>query len=341
MNEIRAVVYGVGAMGSLATRLLLERGVQIVGAIARSPDKVGKDLGEVAGLGKTLDILVESDARTVLARGADIAVVCVSSYLNTMRDHFATCLESGVNVVTIEEETVFPWHTSPELASQLDTLARENGVSLAASGAQDVFWLHLVSTLLGASHHIESVEGHCCWNVDDYGPEVAQHVRVGEMADAFQQYVAKHGWPEFVARNTLEALVSRLGLSVKSITSSVKPVVADKSTTCHCLGIEISPGKLLGTIDTTLLETEEGPRFSFSMEGRVYLPGETDLNEWFIHGEPNLQLRNDAVPTRFITCSSMINRIPDIICAAPGLISLDQLGEPRYRHGNLSIHLDK
>ena len=341
MNEIRAVVYGVGAMGSLATRLLLERGVRIVGAVARSPDKVGKDLGDVAGLGETLDIPVESDAQSVLARGADIAVVCVSSYLSTMRDHFAICLESGVNVVTIEEETVFPWKSSPELASELDAIARENGVSLAASGAQDVFWLHLVSTLLGASHRIEFVEGYCSWNVDDYGPEVAKHVRVGETVDSFQQYVADHGWPEFVARNTLEALISRLGLSVKSIDSGVKPVVADESTTCQCLGIVISPGSLLGTVDTTLIETEEGPKFTFSMEGRVYRPGGTDSNEWRIRGEPNLHLRNDAVPTRFITCSSAINRIPDVIRAAPGLISLDQLGEPRYRYGNLATHLDE
>ncbi len=340
VNEIRVVIYGVGAMGSLATRLLLERGARIVGAVGRSPTKVGKDLGEVAGLGETLGIPVESDSRAVLAKGADIAVVCVSSYLNTMRDHFAVCLESGVNVITIEEETVFPWQTAPDLAAELDAIARANGVSLAASGAQDVFWLHLVSTLLGASHRIDSVEGLCSWSVDDYGPEVAKHVHVGDSAATFERYVADHGWPEFAARNTLEALIARLGLTVKSIQSDVKPVVTDEAVHCHCLNTTVSPGELLGTIDTTSVETEEGPRIALSMEGRVYRPGETDINEWQVRGEPDLNLRNDAVPSRFITCSSMINRIPDVIHAAPGLISLDRLGEPRYRHGNLAAHLE-
>ena len=51
MRRIKAVVYGVGAMNSVATRLMLEKGVDIVGALARSPDKVGRDLGDVAGLG--------------------------------------------------------------------------------------------------------------------------------------------------------------------------------------------------------------------------------------------------------------------------------------------------
>ena len=48
-RPVRAVVYGVGEMGSIVTRLLVERGAEIVGAIARSDSKVGRDLGEVAG----------------------------------------------------------------------------------------------------------------------------------------------------------------------------------------------------------------------------------------------------------------------------------------------------
>lgn len=58
-RDVRAIVYGVGAMGSILTRLLLDKGVQIVGAVGRSPEKVGRDLGEVAGLGRLLGVAVE------------------------------------------------------------------------------------------------------------------------------------------------------------------------------------------------------------------------------------------------------------------------------------------
>ena len=117
MHDLRAVVYGVGAMGSILTRLLLDKGVQIVGAVGRSPEKVGRDLGDVAGLGRKLDTVIDSDPHRVLAKGADIVVVCVSSYLSTMRNHFAVCLEHGANVITIEEETVYPWTTAPREAA--------------------------------------------------------------------------------------------------------------------------------------------------------------------------------------------------------------------------------
>ncbi|MGI9569103.1 MAG: dihydrodipicolinate reductase, partial [Desulfobulbia bacterium] len=69
MNKpIRVIVYGVGAMGSIITRLLLEKSVDIVGAIGRSPNKVGRDLGDVAGIGRKLDVIVEDNAEKVLSR---------------------------------------------------------------------------------------------------------------------------------------------------------------------------------------------------------------------------------------------------------------------------------
>lgn len=330
-DPIRAIVYGVGAMGALVTRLLTERGVHIVGAIGRSPLKVGRDLGEVASLCDPLGVTVEADAASVLQRGADIAFVCVGSYLTQMHETFALCLQHGVNVVTIEEETVFPWTTSPHLSDSLDRIAKANGVTLAASGAQDVFWINLVATLLGASHTVDKVLGRCRWNVDDYGPEVAKHLRVGQSKAEFERFVKDQGWPEFVARQTLEALIARLRLTVCNIKSDVVPLVGDTPTRCRSLNVDVAAGEVIGTIDRTIVATEEGPVFEFQMEGRVYAAGETDTNHWEVFGEPNLQLTNAGVSYRFATCSTLVNRLPDVIAAEPGLISLDRMGPPRFQ----------
>jgi 4-hydroxy-tetrahydrodipicolinate reductase len=339
VREVRAVVYGVGAMGSIMARLLLDKGVEIVGAVGRSPEKVGRDLGEVAGLGRPLGVTVESDPRRALAAGADVALVSVASYLSVMFDHFRVCLEHGANVVTIEEEAVYPWGTAAELAVELDAIAKANGVTLAASGAQDVFWLHLVGTLLGASHRVDAVDGYCSWNADDYGPEVAAHCHVGESAGEFEAYIAEHGWPDFVARATLEALVHELGLTTGRVSCTVAPVLAETDTPSRGLGRVVPAGHVLGVKDATTIETEEGPRFRFTMDGRVYREGEADVNEWRVAGEPSLHLRNDAVPTRLITCTSVVNRIPDVINAEPGLVTLDALGKPSYKHFPLGHYL--
>ena len=139
---------------------------------------------------------------------------------------------------------------------------------------------------------------------------------------------------EFVARPNLEVLVADARLNVVDVTSSVEPVLATRDTPSLSVGT-VSAGRLLGVVDSTTVETVEGPGFSFAMAGRIYEPGDSDTNEWTIRGEPDLHLRNDPVPYRTVTCTSVVNRIPDVIAALPGLITLDQLPPARYYHGVL------
>src|SRR5437763_17070772 len=100
-------------MNSIATRLMIEKGVDIVGALARSPEKVGRDLGDVAGLGQQTGVVVEDDPERVLStRQADIAVIAVASYMSEMYEHLRLCAEHGVNAVTLSEEALYPRNTS-------------------------------------------------------------------------------------------------------------------------------------------------------------------------------------------------------------------------------------
>jgi 2,4-diaminopentanoate dehydrogenase len=334
VRPVRVVVYGVGAMGAIITRLLVDKGARLVGAVGRSSTKVGRDLGDVAGLGTPLGVTVEDDADAVLGRaGADVAVVAVSSYLETMYDHFRICLEHGANVVTIEEESFFPWATAPSLARELDELAKRHGVTVLATGAQDLYWMTLPCALMGAAHRVDSVHGRTSWNVDDYGPEVAKHVWAGATREEFESHVAREGWPPFVVRNTLDAIVADAGLTADGVQTSVQPVLAEVETPSRSLGRAVAPGQLLGVVDTATLTTREGPTFTFEQTGCVYGPGQSDINEWVVRGEPDeLRLRNDRVPTKLATCTQVVNRIPDLIRAAPGLVTVAELPRIRYRH---------
>lgn len=328
-------------MGSIITRLLIEKGATVVGAVGRSAGKVGRDLGEVAGLNFELGVTVQDDAEAVMSRAAaDVAVVAVSSYLETMYDHFRTCLEHGANVVTIEEESFFPWSTAPSLAQRLDVLAKRHGVTIMGSGAQDLYWMTLPSALMGAAHRVDSVHGRTTWNVDDYGPEVAQHVHVGSTLERFQDHVAREGWPSFVVRNTVDALVADAGLTPAEVETSVVAVLASADTPSRSLGRVIPAGCMLGVTDTATITTHEGPSFTFEQTGCVHGPGQSDLNEWVIRGEPaELRLRNDDVPTRLATCTQVINRIPDVINAPPGFATVADLPRLRYRHLALDSYL--
>ncbi|MBV9003102.1 MAG: hypothetical protein JO181_00480 [Solirubrobacterales bacterium] len=340
MRRIKAIVYGVGAMNSVATRMMLEKGVDIVGALARSPQKVGRDLGEVAGLGFPTGVVVEDDPERVLSsRQADIAVIAVASYMSDMYEHLRRCAEHGVNAVTISEEALYPWNTAPMETAELDRLARQNGVTITGTGHQDVYWVNLVSMVLATAHRIETVTGRASWNVDDFGPEVAKDQRVDTTVDDFDTWLAEADRPPSFGRNTLGALVEDLGLTTVAVESTTRPEIAQEPVRSESLELTVETGRVIGFTDVDTVKTHQGITLTFEMTGRLYLPGEADINDWTVTGEPELHLSNPAVPTGVTTCTQLVNRIPDVINAPPGFITMEKLPRPRYRTYPLGMYV--
>jgi hypothetical protein len=341
MRRIKAVVYGVGAMNSVATRLMLEKGVDIVGALARSPEKVGRDLGEVAGLGYQTGVVIEDDPEKVLStRQADIAVIAVSSYMSDMYEHLRICAEHGVNVVTISEEALYPWNTSPMQTAELDHLARRNGCTITGTGHQDVYWVNLVSMVMATSHRLETVTGRASWNVADFGPEVAKDQRVDTTVEDFDTWLAETARPPSFGKNTLGALVDDLGVTVTEQSSTTRPEVATQTVSSKALDLTVEPGRVIGFTDVDTVSTEQGITLTFEMTGRLYVEGEADVNDWTFTGEPELHLSNPAVPTGMTTVTQLVNRIPDVINAPPGFVTMEKLPRPRYRTYPLGAYLD-
>jgi 2,4-diaminopentanoate dehydrogenase len=340
MRKIRAALYGVGAMNKIAARLMVDKGVEIVGAIARSPEKIGKDVGLVIGLDAELGVPVEADAAEVLrSRHVDIALIATSSYMSDVHAQLRVCAEEGVNAITLAEEALYPWRTSPTLTADLDRLARENGVTLTGGGYQDSYLVNLVVVLLGTAHRIDRVVGRSSFNVDEYGPEVARDQQVGVTLEEFATWSERTERPPTFGGNDLDAIVAASGLTTKRVTTTTRPEVATTEMRCESLELTVAPGRLIGFTDIDTIETFEGPTLSLELSGRLYGEGEADINDWKVTGEPNLHLVNPAVDTQRTTCTQLVNRIPDVINARPGFVTVAELPQLRYRPRSLEQYL--
>lgn len=340
MRKIRAVVYGPGQMGKIITRLMLEKGIRIVGAINRNPDMVGKDLGEVAGLGYRLNVKLSNDADKVLSENqADIAVVAVYAEMERSYPMFKKCIEHGLNVITTCDEALYPWTTSPELTAKLDRLAKKHGVTITGAGFQDVFLTNQIILLSGASHTIDTIKGYQKYNVDDYGPMVAEWHHVGETVDQFYRREKEQGTDLSYFRMSLETIATGLGLTVKKIQQTTKPLTEGVDVKCKSLGIVIKKGLVVGRSQITEIETEQGILLRGEEVSKVCKKGEVDQNKWSIIGVPNTYLKNDRVATKLQTCTQIVNRIPDIINANPGYITVDQLPMLKYRTYPLACYV--
>jgi 4-hydroxy-tetrahydrodipicolinate reductase len=82
-GPIKVLHYGLGPIGAAVVKqVAARRGFKIVGAVDIDPAKVGRDLGEVAGVGRALKIKVSADAKkTIKATKPDVVVLCTLSSL--------------------------------------------------------------------------------------------------------------------------------------------------------------------------------------------------------------------------------------------------------------------
>ena len=70
MEKVKVVLYGMGYVGSGMAQLMAGKDwIEIVGAIDNDKDKVGKDVGEVAGIGRKLNVIISDDSSAVLSSG--------------------------------------------------------------------------------------------------------------------------------------------------------------------------------------------------------------------------------------------------------------------------------
>ncbi|OLT07710.1 hypothetical protein BJF90_13615 [Pseudonocardia sp. CNS-004] len=332
MTTIRAVLVGVGAMNAIVAHLLAEKGVEVVGAVGRSPEKVGRDAGEVMGLPHPLGVEVAADAgRLYDSVRPDIALVATSSFMADQYDVLATCARHGVNAITIGEEMLFPWHTAPERTGELDGLAREHGVTLAGGGFQDFFLVNQVAGLLGAVNRFDRLVGRESFNVDDYGAEVARDQRIGTTPDDFAEWQTSSTRPPSFALPILAAIASSAGLTITASTVELRPDIATVPIESRSLATVVEPGLLIGFTTVDTVTTGEGPILQMELSGHIYRPGETDRCEWAVQGDPDVRVVNPDVDTLRTTCTQMVNRVADVINAAPGFVTPADLPPLRYR----------
>ena len=137
-NPIRVVVWATGGVGSIAIDAIRRRpDLKLVGVWVHSPEKVGRDAGELAG-GAPIGVAATDDADALIALRPDCVVYTASG---PERDagavpDYLRLLEAGINVASTTSTSLVypPAYFAIQWRDQLEAAAKSGNASFYASG---------------------------------------------------------------------------------------------------------------------------------------------------------------------------------------------------------------
>ena len=132
----RVVQWATGNIGTKSLRAVIDHpNLELVGLYVHSPDKVGKDAGELCGVGTT-GVIATNSITDVLALDAD----CVL-YMQQGCDFDDVCriLESGANIVTTRGEFHRPASLDAAVRERVEAACAKGGTSIHSTGSSPGF----------------------------------------------------------------------------------------------------------------------------------------------------------------------------------------------------------
>lgn len=321
MERTKVILFGYGNTGKLIAGYVERHGGELKAVIDCDPRLKGTKAGKVT---------VSDDIAAAFAGDdADIAVISIGGGLAAVAPTIEICLKHGVNVITSSEEAIFPQSTSPQLMTYLDALARANFCTVSASGFQDCFWIHAVTAFASSVSTIDRIKGVLRYNVDEYGASLAADHGVGLTVKEFNHRFNGDFIPSYLW-NVNELLAAKLGWGAVTQAQKCIPYVHHDSLYSASYGGLVEKGRVVGMSALVTTETQFGGVIETECIGKVYAGSDHDLCSWSFVGEPSLSFEVNSPKTLEHTAASLVNRIPQVINAAPGYITIDRLGYAEY-----------
>jgi len=330
MEKVRVVLYGVGAVGSSIAKFLVQKeGVEIVGAIDVAEDKVGKDLGEVLGVGKRVDIAVSNNPDAVFSKvKVNILIHATASFLKQVYPQIAKALEHGVNVVSTCEELAYPYATEPELAHKLDELAKENGVTVLGTGINPGFLMDtLVITLTSVCQKVERIKVTRVINAATRRVPFQKKIGAGLPIKEFRNRIKRRIITGHVGlEQSISMIADALGWKLDEIeVDPAEPVVAKARV--EGKAIQVEPGQVAG-LKQRARGVKEGKEV-ITLDFHAYMGAEEEYDSITIEGTPSIRVKiAPCVHGDLGTVAMIVNSIPRVINAQPGLVTMKDLPVP-------------
>ena len=339
----KVAVWGTGNVGRPAIRAVMSHGdLELAGVVVASPDKVGRDAGELAGL-DPIGVVATDEAASLLADGLDALIYTATA--DTRPEEAFTdllaCLQAGVNVVSTSFYSFLHPDSQPEaVVAAINEACEKSGASLLVSGVDPGWAMDTLPVMLsGAASNIREIRAREIFNYALYDqPHVVREVigfgkSMDELPLMLHEFSLEMVWAPMV-----RLLGDALGKPVERVDTVVERRPLEKTVQVPGMG-QFDEGtqgafrfevrgyhgdQALYVIEhVTRIDDDCAPEWPYPAEGRgchqVLIAGDPDIHVSFHaqdHYDPGAAGGGNATAANWI-----VNAIPAVCDAAPGVVT--------------------
>lgn len=350
---IRVGVWGPGSMGVIALRGVIDHPeLELVDLVVHSDVKAGQDAGKLCG-SDPVGVVATTDPTGLLGGDADVVVYAAAANLRPLEavNDMVSILRAGKNVVSCSVvPLVYPNAVDSAFTDPLREAALAGGVSFFTTGIDSGFANDVLPLALsGVARTIDSIRVTEMFNYATYPDKTAVYDILGfgkppgEVPFAATPGVFTFGWGP-----VLHQLADGLGARVDDIKETVERIAADVSfdtPTGH-----IAAGTIAGMRSTLTGYVAGHPTFVVDHVTRMHDDIAPDWPQPHIsitardlgyggasgrgayrveiEGSPNMRCEFEMAEgddhdlgARMAGASRMVNAIPAVCAAKPGLLS--------------------
>jgi len=324
-KKIRVIQYGLGPIGIETARLVTKKtGMEIVGAVDISKDLVGRDLGEILGLDKRLDVTVTDNGKALFAKtAADVVLHTTGSRIRKIYPELEEIIRAGLNIISSSEELLFPLKENAALAKNVDELAKKHHVTVLGTGVNPGFVMDALPLFLTAV--CQDVRKIHMERIVDAGTRrypLQKKVGAGMTTDTFYEKIGKRELGHVGLLESLYLVAEKLGMALDDVIETIDPVVTENNIKTQYFSLK--PGDVAGIRHSVRgIKNEET---LISLDLRMYIGADDPHDSVHIVGTPEIRLRIEGgVAGDQATAAVLVNSIPPVIDARPGLATVKDL----------------
>ena len=330
---IKVMHVGLGPIGTGVVRQVAARkGMKAVGAVDIDPAKVGRDLGDVAGLGRPLKVKVSGDLRKAIKSARpDVVVLCTSSSMKKVMDQMETILKLKVPIVSTTEELSYPTKANLRYARAIHQLAKKSKVAVLGTGVNPGFVMDALPIMLtGVCERVETIRVDRIQDARIRRLPFQQKIGAGLTREQFQRKVDDASVRHVGLTESVSMIADSLGWKLDRITDEIHPRIATETVASEFLAVD--PGYVCGIVQDGIGYLDGQPVISLHMEAYLGAPESYDAVE--VAGSPALKMKiAGGVHGDVATASIAVNSIPKILDVAPGLHTMRDMPLPSFFGG--------